>query len=244
MVSVPVLSNTTVSTSRVASSAWWPLRNIPSWAPRPDATISAVGVANPSAHGHAITSTASAAETAWSTPAPAKSQAPQVNTAMAKTHGTKTPAMRSAIRCAVAFPLCACSTSRTMPASLVSEPTAAASITSRPLSATVPPRTLAPGRTSTGLASPVIALMSTAASPSTTSPSAAMVWPGRTTNRCCSSSSLTGTKCSVPSGSSTDTSLALSAANARSAPPARDLALASKYRPASTNTVTPAATSR
>ncbi|AUS49109.1 Uncharacterised protein [Mycobacterium tuberculosis] len=49
---------------------------------------------------------------------------------------------------------------------------------------------------------------------------------------------------SDPSGSRTATSLALSAAKALSALPACDLARASKYRPTSTNTVTPAATSK
>ena len=59
---------------RMASSARYPLRKMPSWAPRPEATIIAVGVARPSAHGHAITSTANAAENAFSAPPPASSQ--------------------------------------------------------------------------------------------------------------------------------------------------------------------------
>ena len=70
--------------------------------------------------------------------------------------------------------------------------------------------------------------MSTAALPSTTSPSAAIVSPGRTTKRCCSLSSSAGSTISEPSASSTATFLALSAASARNALPAFDLALASK----------------
>ena len=49
-----------VSTAREDSSAAYRLMKIPSWAPRPQATISAAGVARPSAHGHAMISTATA----------------------------------------------------------------------------------------------------------------------------------------------------------------------------------------
>ena len=70
--------------------------------------------------------------------------------------------------------------------------------------------------------------MSTAADPSITSPSAAMVWPGRTTNRWPSFSSVAGISISAPSASNTDTDFAPRAASARSALPAFDLALASK----------------
>ena len=50
-----------VSTARVDSSTSGPLTRIPSWAPRPVPTISAVGVASPSAHGQAMISTDTAA---------------------------------------------------------------------------------------------------------------------------------------------------------------------------------------
>ncbi|SHW35908.1 Uncharacterised protein [Mycobacteroides abscessus subsp. abscessus] len=115
-----------------------------------------------------------------------------------------------------------------MPANWVSAPTAAASTISRPSSTMVPPMTLLPGVARTGLASPVITLVSTAAEPSTTSPSAAMVWPGRTTNFCCSASSSAGMTISVPSASRIVTFFALRAASARSALPALDFARASK----------------
>ena len=59
-VSVPVLSNTTVSTFASVSSAVALLTRTPTSAPRPVATMMAVGVASPIAHGHAITSTATA----------------------------------------------------------------------------------------------------------------------------------------------------------------------------------------
>ena len=57
-VSVPVLSMTRVSTCARVSSAWASRINTPAWAPRPTATIADMGVANPSAHGHAMISTA------------------------------------------------------------------------------------------------------------------------------------------------------------------------------------------
>ena len=61
VVTVPVLSSTTVSTRRVDSSTCGPLIRMPSWAPRPVPTSSAVGVASPRAHGQAMISTATAA---------------------------------------------------------------------------------------------------------------------------------------------------------------------------------------
>ena len=61
VVTVPVLSSTIVSTLRVDSRTWGPLMRMPSCAPRPVPTSSAVGVASPSAHGQAMISTATAA---------------------------------------------------------------------------------------------------------------------------------------------------------------------------------------
>src|SRR5690606_31503535 len=77
-VTVPVLSSTTVSMSRVDSRAEYPLRKIPNLAATPAATINAVGVANPSAHGQAITRTASGAVNACCPVPPKASQQPNV----------------------------------------------------------------------------------------------------------------------------------------------------------------------
>jgi hypothetical protein len=74
VVTVPVLSSTTVSTRRVDSSTSGPLMSSPSCAPRPVPTMSAVGVARPSAHGHAMISTATAAVKANVALAPDRSQ--------------------------------------------------------------------------------------------------------------------------------------------------------------------------
>ena len=60
-VSVPVLSKTTVSTPASRSSGSPPLISTPALAPRPLATITAVGTARPIAHGQAMIRTATAA---------------------------------------------------------------------------------------------------------------------------------------------------------------------------------------
>ena len=62
VVIVPVLSSRTVSIFPAISSARGWAITIPRCAPRPEATRSATGVANPSAHGQAITITAIAVE--------------------------------------------------------------------------------------------------------------------------------------------------------------------------------------
>ena len=61
VVTVPVLSSTTVSTRAGGLEHLGPLIRMPSWAPRPVPTISAVGVARPRAQGQAMTRTATAA---------------------------------------------------------------------------------------------------------------------------------------------------------------------------------------
>ena len=104
MVTVPVLSSTTVSTRRVDSRICGPLIRMPSWAPRPVPTSSAVGVASPSAHGQAMISTATAAVNATSAPAPAASQKASVPSESAMTTGTNTAETRSASRCTGALP--------------------------------------------------------------------------------------------------------------------------------------------
>ena len=104
VVTVPVLSNTTVSTRCVDSSTSGPLIRMPSCAPRPVPTINAVGVARPSAQGQAMISTATAAVNAAATGPPVPIQNPSVATDNAITIGTKTPEIRSANRWAGALP--------------------------------------------------------------------------------------------------------------------------------------------
>ena len=99
---------------------------MPTCAPRSVPTISAVGVASPSAHGQAMMSTATAAVNARSAApvAAAVSQNPRVAAAKAITTGTKTAETRSASRSTGALPVCASSTKRAIRASAVSAPTA------------------------------------------------------------------------------------------------------------------------
>src|SRR6266700_5181138 len=71
---------------------------MPSWAPRPEATTRAAGVARPSAQGQAMISTASAALNTWPAGLPAVSQPARVSAEHASTAGTNTAQIRSAIR--------------------------------------------------------------------------------------------------------------------------------------------------
>ena len=105
---------------------------MPSCAPRPVPTSSAVGVASPSAHGQAMMSTATAAENANVAASPRSSQNASVPSASAITTGTNTADTRSARRCTSALPLCASVTSRPIWASWVSAPTRVARTTRRP----------------------------------------------------------------------------------------------------------------
>jgi hypothetical protein len=98
VVTVPVLSSTMVSMARVDSRTSGPLITMPSWAPRPVPTRSAVGVARPIAHGQAMISTATAAVNAAPAPCPVTSHPASVAAATAMTTGTNTAEIRSASR--------------------------------------------------------------------------------------------------------------------------------------------------
>ena len=197
-VMVPVLSSTTVSMRRVCSSTCGPRIRMPSCAPRPVPTSSAVGVANPSAHGHAMISVVTAAVNATSGEAPTRSHTVNATIARAMTIGTKIAETRSARRCTCAFPVCASSTNLAIRASSVSAPTRVSSTSSRPPVFTVAPTTFEPGATSTGTDSPVSIDSSTAETPSVTTPSAGIFSPGRTTTMSPGTSWATGTRCSTP----------------------------------------------
>ena len=217
-----------VSIRRVDSRISGPLISSPSCAPRPVPTISAVGVASPSAHGHAMIRTATAEVNANVVLCPAPSQKPRVAMAIVKTVGTKMPEIRSASRCTGALPVCASVTSRAICASAVSLPILVARTISRPPALIVAPAISEPGPTSTGTDSPVSMLMSIAEWPSSTIPSVATFSPGRTMNRWPTCSCSIGTRRSRPSSSRIATSLAPSSSSALSAAPARRLARASK----------------
>ncbi len=124
-VTVPVLSNTTVSSRPLRSSGSPPLIRTPSSAPRPVETITAVGTASPMAQGQAMISTVTAATMAWryAGSGPSTSHSTKVAIAIAITTGTKTAEIRSARRWIGAFDPCACCTSRMMRERTVSAPT-------------------------------------------------------------------------------------------------------------------------
>ena len=89
-VRVPVLSNATTSTLCASSSACASLIRMPCFAATPVPAMMAAGVARPSAHGQAMTSTATAWINASSTGAPANSQPTTVSSAITSTTGTNT----------------------------------------------------------------------------------------------------------------------------------------------------------
>ncbi len=97
-VSVPVLSRATRRKSLARSRAGPPRMSAPRRAPAPTAFTTASGVARPSAHGHATTSTVTARATASLTPAVTPTIS-SVAAATASTTGTNTPATASASLC-------------------------------------------------------------------------------------------------------------------------------------------------
>ena len=131
-VTVPVLSSTTTLVLQAVSSASADLTRIPWLAPRPVPTITAVGVARPSAQGQLITSTVMACESAFSMPPPSSIHTTNVISAMPITTGTNTPAIWSAFRSIGALVLVASSTSLIIWARAVSLPTRVASTSIQP----------------------------------------------------------------------------------------------------------------
>ena len=119
-VRVPVLSNTTERTEAARSSAWMSRIRMPERAAAPVPATRAVGVASPSAHGQAMTSTAMPATSAGSSPDPVSHQIANVRAAIPTTTGTNTALILSTRRCTGAFRICASSTSATMRASRLS----------------------------------------------------------------------------------------------------------------------------
>ena len=146
VVTVPVLSSTTVSMRRVSSRTSGPLMRMPSWAPRPVPTSSAVGVARPSAQGQAMTSTATATSRACPRSSPVH-EPPAGEGEHREDEDDRHEHRRDPVGQAldVAFVGLRRSTRRAMPASVVSDPTRVASTASRPVVLTLPPVTSSPG---------------------------------------------------------------------------------------------------
>ena len=203
----------------------------------------AVGVASPSAHGHAITRTATACTSAVAASPAIHHVAKNVTTAMARTIGTKMPETRSAVRWMGAFDPCACATRRTMPARSVSLAAFVASHVRSPSWFTVPAYTGSPGCFATGRDSPVSMLSSTADEPSRTMPSTGTLSPARTATRSPTAMSSTAISTVVPPRMT----CAARGASRRSPCIAADapaFARASRSLPSSTSVMTAAAASK
>ena len=122
-VNVPVLSIATIRVLPAVSNAAAVLYRIPFPAATPLPTITATGVANPSAQGQLITSTEIPRAMAKAIVSPTISQPAKVNRLITSTAGTNTPDTLSAIRASGAFVAAASETVRMICARVVSSPT-------------------------------------------------------------------------------------------------------------------------
>ncbi len=203
---------------------------MPARAPMPVPTMIAVGVARPSEHGQAITSTATACTNATEK-LPVTSQVmARVSAAMPTTTGTKMPAIRST-RCWIgALEPCASSTMRMIWASMVSAPMPVARARSMPYWLTVAANSRLPGSLFTGIDSPESIASSTLEVPLSTSPSTGTLSPAATTNTSPTTRLPASTSTSLPSRS-TLAVLGLRLSSARIAEEVLRLARASSRRP-------------
>ena len=137
-VSVPVLSKTTVVSSRASSSPRRSRTSSPLRAPSVVEIAMTSGTASPSACGQAITSTVTSRSTANAALRPAASHPTKVSAPAPSATMVSQNAARSARAWARLRDCCACSTRRMIPASMVCSPSPVTSIRSDPASFTVP----------------------------------------------------------------------------------------------------------
>ena len=218
---------------------------MPNFAATPVPAMMAVGVASPSAHGQAMTSTATARMMAVSSPVPPHSHQPRkVPSAITITTGTNTALTLSTRRCTGAFTACASCTRRMMCASTLSLPAAVTCSSTRPSPLIEPPVSASPTALLTGKGSPVSIDSSTCVAPSVTVPSAGTRSPGRTASRSPVRSSSTGMSFSLPSQSIRCATSGRSACSARMAAVVWRLARSSSHLPSRTRVTTTAALSK
>ena len=244
-VSVPVLSTTSTVTCPRRSSASAFFTSTPACAPRPTPTMMLIGVARPSAHGHAMMSTATAFTSACARrgSGPSHSHSTKVSTAAPSTAGTNHPATRSASAWIGARLRCASATICTMRASIVSLPTRSARMRNPPVPLIVPPVTASPAAFATGMGSPVSMDSSTLELPSVIFPSTGIFSPGRTRSIAPTATRSSGTSRS-PSASTSRAVAGARSSSARIAVPVRARARNSSTCPASTRTMMTAAASK
>ena len=181
-VTVPVLSSTTVFTFLAISRLSASFIRMPLSAPLPMPTIMAVGVASPSAHGQAMMTTVTNANSPWVNPPVPSSNihTMKASTAMPIMVGTNIPAILSTSCCTGALLPCASCTMCIIFASSVSVPTFSALKRKLPFWLMVPAKTLASFCLDTATGSPLSILSSTYEEPSVTMPSTAIRSPGFT----------------------------------------------------------------
>ncbi len=248
VVTVPVLSRTIGVDPPGRLQHLGPLITMPSWAPRPVPTSSAVGVASPRAHGQAMISTATAAVNAARPSSPSAAVQPEAEGADGQGDHDRHEHGRDPVGQALHLGLAGLGV-LDQPGDLGQrrcrrrpgwprhdEP--AAGVDRGPGDGVAGPdldgHALAGEQRGVDGRGPVLGR------PRRWPPSR----PGRTTNRSPTASSWIGIRTSCVIAFRTTTSLAPSSRSARRAAPDRRLALASRYRPVSRKTVTPAATSR
>ena len=235
-VSVPVLSRA----SRVAEERFWreaaSRTRMPCRAARPMPTMSAIGVANPSAQGQAMSSTATAERSPIPHPPPRRIQSRSVKTATPRMTGTKTDATRSANCCTGARLRWAWATVAMIPESSVPAPEESTFIRKLPCRLRVPSETREPASFSTGSGSPVSIDSSTELHPSEIVPSAGIFPPGRMRTTSPALSSATAISRS-PSGVTSSACGGVRSRSSRSADPARARPCASSHWPSRTSTM-------
>ena len=204
LVMVPVLSKTMAESFTSISSTEPSLIRMPSWAPFPIPTMRAVGVARPSAQGHATQMTAMAGMSAccrrWDATSGStkKNQMQKTHSAIIRMAGTKIEAILSAMRWMGAFDPWASSTARTMRANVESAPTRRARTVTDPVVFCEPPVTASPSPLTTGRVSPVSMDSSTSVEPSITTPSTGIFSPGKTMTVSPAATCARGISCSLP----------------------------------------------
>ena len=235
--------------ARVCSRISGPLMRMPSWAPRPVPTSSAVGVARPRAHGQAMISTATAAVNAACAPPPVDAATRPACRPRGPARRARTPP-RSGRPAAARAPCRSARARRAGRSAPGGSPRRRAwpARRSAPDVLTVAPVTSSPGPTSTGTGSPVSSDVSSAdgaAAPRRRRWRPSRPAARRTRRRPPARSTGTRARCgAVGPVTSSATSLAPRSSSARSASPARRRDRCSAYRPASRNVVTTAATSK
>ena len=187
---VPVLSSTKSAGRESSSRNSPPLNRSPARAARESATLTARGVAIPSAHGHVTTNNA----TAWSSARVGSTtdHAANVMAASPSAAQTNQPATRSASLTIGARARCAASTLASKRLTRVAAP--AASVRTRSVASVffVPAYTRSPIVTVTGNDSPVNDEASTAEVPEATRPSTGKGSPARTSTMAFSSTARAG----------------------------------------------------